>query len=110
MGPPPAEAGAAGPGLLATRADAAEARYRFSIPPKSYADALIDLGMQANVSVVGTSACGAGGPASLSGAHTLDDALRRLLAGAPCSYRIVDPRTVRIAPPAPVIREPLAAL
>ncbi|WP_334164677.1 TonB-dependent receptor [Phenylobacterium sp.] len=99
--------GAAGLGLLATRADAAEARYRFSIPPKSYADALIDLGMQANVSVVGTSACGAGGPASLSGSYALDDALRRLLAGAPCSYRIVDPRTVRIAPPAPVPEEPI---
>ncbi|WP_374471113.1 TonB-dependent receptor [Phenylobacterium sp.] len=93
--------------LLAGRADASEARHTFRIEPKSYADALIDLGIQANVSVVGTSACGGGGPASLSGTYRLDDALRRLLADAPCTYRIVDPRTVRIAPaPPPPAGEP----
>jgi outer membrane receptor protein involved in Fe transport len=53
---------------------------------------------------VGTSACGGGGPASLSGRYSLDGALARLLAGAPCTFQIVDPRTVRIAPPAPVAR------
>lgn len=84
--------------LAATRADAAEARYRLSIPPKPYADALIDLGVQANVSVIGTSACGTDGRADLVGILTLEEALGRLLAGAPCSYRILDPRTVRIGP------------
>ena len=84
--------------LAAARADAAEARYRLSIPPKPYADALIDLGVQANVSVIGTSACGTDGRADLVGILTLEEALGRLLAGAPCSYRILDPRTVRIGP------------
>ena len=81
---------------VAGRADAAESRLRFSIPPKPYADALIDLGLQANVSILGTSNCGAGGRAQLSGRYRLDEALTRVLAGAPCAYRIVDGRTVRI--------------
>lgn len=86
--------------LAGARADAAEtARYRLSIPAKPYADALIDLGLQANVSIIGTSACGPGGQAGASGSFALDEALARLLAGAPCGYRILDPRTVRITPP-----------
>ncbi|HEV2532011.1 TonB-dependent receptor [Phenylobacterium sp.] len=86
-------------GLAAPRALASEARYRLAIPPRPYADALIELGVQANVSVIGTSACGGVGQAGVTGALTLDEALRRLLAGAPCSYRILDPRTVRISEP-----------
>ncbi|MFN4177305.1 MAG: TonB-dependent receptor domain-containing protein [Phenylobacterium sp.] len=79
-------------------AGAADARVRVSISPKSYADALIDLGVQANISIVGTSACGRGGRAELSGRFTVDEALERLLDGAPCRFRIVDARTVRITP------------
>ncbi|TAL36239.1 MAG: TonB-dependent receptor [Phenylobacterium sp.] len=85
----------------AGRVEAADARYRFTIPPRSYADALIDLGLQANVSVLGTASCGTGGRAALTGRYTLDQALEQLLAGAPCRYRIVDARTVRISPAAP---------
>lgn len=92
---------------LAGRADAAEARLRLSIPARSYADALIDLGLQANISILGTSACGAGGRVQLSGGYTLEQALDRLLADAPCRYRIVDARTVRIIPMLP--REPASA-
>lgn len=83
--------------LAAARVDAAEARYRLAIAPRPYADALIELGVEANVSVIGTSACGAGGYVGLSGDFTLEAALTRLTAGAPCSYRILDPRTVRIS-------------
>ncbi|MGA0604994.1 TonB-dependent receptor [Phenylobacterium sp. VNQ135] len=82
----------------ATVAEAADARLRLSIPPKSYADALIDLGIQANVSIVGTSACGRGGRVELHGGYSLQEALGRLLADAPCQARLVDPRTVRITP------------
>lgn len=86
----------------AGRADAADPRLRLAIPPRPYADALIDLGLQADVSILGTSACGSGGRTEISGRHTLEQALNRLLAGAPCRYRIVDPRTVRItAAPTP---------
>lgn len=90
----------------AATAEAADSRLRVSIPPKSYADALIELGIQANVSIVGTSACGRGGPAELRGRYTLQEALERLLDGAPCQFRIVDPRTVRITPPAPSAAPP----
>ncbi|MBS0332672.1 MAG: TonB-dependent receptor plug domain-containing protein, partial [Proteobacteria bacterium] len=43
-------------------------------------------------------ACGAGGRAQLMGRYDLREALSRLLAGAPCAYRIVDAGTVRIVP------------
>ncbi|MEW5685041.1 MAG: TonB-dependent receptor [Pseudomonadota bacterium] len=92
---------------LAGRADAADSRLRLSIPVRSYADALIDLGLQANISILGTSTCGAGGRVQLSGSYTLEQALDRILNDAPCRYRIVDARTVRIIPMLP--REPAAA-
>ena len=83
---------------LAGRAEAAEARRRFAIPSKSYAEALIDLAVQANVSLLGASACGTGGATPLAGRYSLSDALARVLAGAPCTWRIVDAQTVRITP------------
>jgi len=83
---------------LAGRAEAADARLRFSIPARSYADALIDLGLQANISVLGTANCGADGRVTLSGRYTVREALERLLDDAPCRFSIVDSRTVRILP------------
>ena len=53
--------------------------------------------MQANVSLLGASACGTGGRAQLNGRYVLSAALARVLAGAPCTWRIVDAQTVRIA-------------
>jgi outer membrane receptor protein involved in Fe transport len=76
---------------------AADSRLLLNIGPKSYADALIDLGVQANVSVLGVSTCGAGGRVTLAGRYELRDALDRILAGAPCRYTVADPRIVRIA-------------
>jgi outer membrane receptor protein involved in Fe transport len=97
--------------LAAPRALAAEARYRLSIAPKPYADALIELGVQSNVSIIGTSACGSGGNVGVAGVLSLEEALSRLLAGAPCSYKVLDPRTVRIAEPAPTrAPEPIRAV
>ena len=95
---------------LTNRAEAAEARRRFDIAPKPYAEALIDLAVQANVSLLGASACGSGGHAALSGRYALSDALARVLAGAPCTWRIVDARTIRItaARPAPIVVGPSA--
>ncbi|MFZ5720347.1 MAG: TonB-dependent receptor domain-containing protein [Pseudomonadota bacterium] len=85
----------------AGRAEAADARLRLDIPSRPYADALIDLGLQANVSILGTSSCGAGGRVAISGRYTLRQALDRLLANAPCDYVLVDSRTVRIVPTQP---------
>ena len=56
------------------------------------------------MSLLGVSACGSGGHASLSGRHSLSDALGRILAGAPCTWRIVDAGAVRITPAAPAPR------
>lgn len=89
---------------MAGRAEAVDARRFLSIPPRGYADALIDLGIQANVSILGTGACGPGGRVELSGRFTLEEALDRLLASAPCNYRIVDARTVRISRARPTER------
>jgi len=86
---------------LASRAEAAEARRRFEIPSKPYAEALIDLAVQANVSLLGASTCGTGGAVGLSGEYMLSEALARVLAGAPCNWRIVDAQTVRITAVAP---------
>ena len=93
---------------LAGRTEAAEARRRFDIPPKPYAEALIDLAVQADISLLGSSACGPDGHASLMGRYTLSEALTRLLAGGPCAWRIVDSKTVRITPltPQPRIEGP----
>jgi outer membrane receptor protein involved in Fe transport len=84
--------------LAARTADAAPALPKLSIAPTTYAEALIELGVQANVSIVGVSACGTGGRAGVSGQVPLEAALKALTDGAPCTYRILDARTVRIVP------------
>ncbi len=91
---------------FAEPAEAADARRRFAIPSKPYAEALIDLAVQANVSLLGASSCGGSGRTSLRGSYALDAALQRLLAGAPCSYRIIDATTVRILPASAVSPPP----
>ena len=90
---------------VAGSAEAADARLRFSIPPRPYADALIDLGLQANITLLGATNCGAGGRATLTGRYTLRQALDRLLADAPCAYTLVDSRTVRITPAPGIVAE-----
>ena len=93
---------------VAGRAEADDARLRFSIPTRSYADALIDLGLQANISILGTASCGGDGRVALSGRYTVREALERLLDGAPCRFSIVDARTVRILPAAQASASPVA--
>ena len=93
---------------LATTASAASPpRHQFNIAAKPRSEALIDLGVQARVTLGGAQACGGRGPA-LSGAMTLREALTRLTGGA-CRFEILDAATVRVtaaprpAPP-PVAR------
>jgi iron complex outermembrane receptor protein len=83
-------------GLLGGPARAAPARYPLAIPAQAASDALIDLAVQADVSIGGVAAC-AGRSPGLNGRYTLREALDRLTAGA-CAYDILDPRTVRISP------------
>lgn len=83
---------------LADSSQAATAPVRFRIEPKPYSEALIDLAQQANITLVGARACdGEVGPA-LVGSFTLEQALDRLLADAPCAWRLVAARTVEVTP------------
>ena len=66
---------------------------------------MIDLGLQANISILGAQTC-TGAVAALNGRFTLNQALDRLAAGR-CAFQVVDARTVRLsalpaAPPPPV--------
>lgn len=72
-------------------------KVRFRIPPKVYSEALIDLALQSDVSLLGAAFCTGVGPA-LNGAYTVDGALRRLLADADCTWRIPAAGVVQISP------------
>jgi len=93
-------------------AEAAEPRRRFAIPPKPYAEALIDLAIQADVSLLGAAACGQGRSPGLARAATLEEALGAVLAGAPCIARVVGPGAVRVLPrpAAPSVSRPAGSL
>ena len=65
------------------------------IPAKVYSDALIDLALQTNISLIGADQC-AGRSRALRGRFTVRQALTRLLRGAPCRFEVIDPRTVQI--------------
>jgi len=83
---------------LADAAWAAGPAIRFHIEPKRYSEALLDLAQQANVTLIGAAACdGATGP-GLTASLTLEQALARLLADAPCSWRSSLPAPSRSRP------------
>jgi iron complex outermembrane receptor protein len=73
-------------------------RVRFHIEPKRYSEALLDLAQQANVTLIGAAACDGGQAGGLSGELTVEHALARLLAGAPCTWRMIAPSAVEITP------------
>jgi iron complex outermembrane receptor protein len=86
-------------GLAATpKAD----RFNFAITAKSTPEALIDLAVQAGITIGGGGGC-QGRKTVLSGRFTVAEGLNRLLHGTACRYEFVDARTVRIvaAPPGP---------
>jgi iron complex outermembrane receptor protein len=87
--------------IAAGPAQAAANRVRFHIPPKPYSEALIDVAVQANISLLGVSACAGDSPTGLTGSYTVEEALRRLLAGAPCTWRLVARDAVQIEALAP---------
>ena len=91
--------------LAARSACAADHRIRFRIEPKAYSEALIDLAEQANISLLGVSACKGETPSGLTGSYTVEDALDRLLAHAPCGWRMVTRGAVQIEPLAHVAAE-----
>jgi outer membrane receptor protein involved in Fe transport len=84
---------------------AASDHFTFKIPAKPRSEALIDLGVQARVTLGGVSACSGRSPAVV-GTLTLRQALGAVTAGAPCRFEVLDNATVSIlpAPPAPAPR------
>ncbi len=104
---------------LAGEGDAAPARIAFSIPAKPRSEALIDLGVQARVTLGGASFCSGRSPAVI-GNLTLRQALDAVTAGAPCRYEILDNATVSlhpvrpasrfVSPPSAVVAEPALAI
>jgi outer membrane receptor protein involved in Fe transport len=83
---------------LAVPAHAASPAVRFQIEPKRYAEALLDLAQQANITLIGARACEGVSRTTVAGRMTPEQALDRLLSGAPCTWRMVAPRTVEIVP------------
>jgi iron complex outermembrane recepter protein len=79
-------------------AAAASDRVRFRIPRQPYPEALLDLAQQANVTLIGAAACPGVSRTPVVGAMTVDEALSRLLAGAPCNWRMIAPGAVEISP------------
>ncbi|WP_165187029.1 TonB-dependent receptor [Caulobacter soli] len=85
---------------LSGEAEAAPARFTFNIPAKPRSEALIDLGVQARVTLGGASACPGRGKAVV-GTLTLRQALDVVTAGAPCRFELLDNATVIIRPVQP---------
>lgn len=97
--------------LTAVPASAAAPKVRFQIAPKPYSDALIDVAIQADISLLGASSCPGYAARGLKGDYTVEEALRRLLADAPCTWRLVAPRAVQIIanPPVAAAEAPVKA-
>jgi iron complex outermembrane receptor protein len=94
---------------LTGTAGAAPARFSFNIPVKSRSEALIDIGVQARVTLGGALSC-PGRSKAVVGTLTLREALKAVTAGAPCRFEILDNDTVSIQPVArakpPIIAQP----
>jgi outer membrane receptor protein involved in Fe transport len=86
---------------LVESAQAATAPVRFRIEPKRYAEALLDLAQQANITLIGARACEGTSATGVSGAMRPEQALDQLLADAPCAWRMVAAGTVEITARAP---------
>ena len=82
---------------VARPALAADPRIRFHIEPKPYAEALLDVAQQANVTLVGAGACSGGMQIRIAAPMTLTQALDRVLGGAPCTWKMVAPGAVQIS-------------
>lgn len=79
-------------------AGAAVVRIRFHIEPKPYAEALLDLAQQANITLIGAAACTGAMHSPIVASLTVDEALEKLLEGAPCIARMVAAGTVEVSP------------
>lgn len=91
------------PVAIASAADPGAGARDFSIHPQKLSDALLEFALQADISIGGVGVCSGAAP-GLQGHFSLDEGLRRLLAGAPCRFEFADPRTVRLLPAPPSVK------
>ncbi|HEV7384774.1 MAG TPA: TonB-dependent receptor, partial [Phenylobacterium sp.] len=83
--------------LLSGRAVAATPLHAFNIPRQSLSAALVVLATQGGVTLSSRAAAECASQSrAVSGRLTLEEALKRLLAGTGCGYRMIDPRAVEI--------------
>ena len=83
--------------LLTPAAAWAQSSIAFHIPAEPLADALVDFGLQASVSIgVGDLAVCGGEGRAVSGRLAVAEGLNRLLADTRCGFEVVDARTYRI--------------
>ncbi|MDB5498442.1 MAG: hypothetical protein JWP28_2473 [Phenylobacterium sp.] len=81
------------------RAAAAAPAVRFHIEPKPTSEALLDVALQANVTLIGAAACAGYSQERFAAAMTVEQALDRLLsADASCTWRMIAPGAIEIAP------------
>ena len=79
-------------------ARAASARIRFHVEPQTYAEALLDIAQQANVTLIGAGSCSGYSAKRLAATLTLEQALDQTLAEAQCAWRLIAPGAVAISP------------
>lgn len=78
-------------------ARAAPARIQFRVGPQPYSEALLDIAQQANVTLIGAAACQGQFRGRLDASVTLEAALGQVLAGAPCSWKLIAPGAIEIS-------------
>ena len=82
---------------LAGSARAAPPRVRFHIEIMRYSEALLVLAQQANVTLIGAAACDGVSQVRIDTAMSVEQALDRVLDGAPCTWKIIAPGAVEIS-------------
>lgn len=93
-----AAAGIAAASGIGDAAEAAPGRIRFHVEPQAYSEALLDLAQQANITLIGAAACDGPSRRRLATTMTVEEALGALLAGAPCTWRMIAPGAVEVSP------------
>jgi len=81
---------------LGPAAEAASPEVRLRLPRKPVREALIDLALQAEVSLGGKLDVCRGDSPAIAGLMSLETALSRMLAGSGCTFAILDQRTVLV--------------
>jgi iron complex outermembrane recepter protein len=85
-------------GCAGSSAEAAPSRIQFHVEPQAYSEALLDIAQQANVTLIGAAACSGQSRARVIGPMTVEQALAQVLAGAPCTWKMIAPGAIEVSP------------